>query len=93
MAPQPSIPLVANVLGTIGTICWCVNLMPQILRNYRTKDTEGLPASMMLIWTMSGVPFGVYAISQKFSIALVVQPQCFIVMCGISWAQCLIYGR
>lgn len=93
MAPQTSIPLAANILGTIGTVCWCVQLVPQIWRNYRTKNTEGLPPSMMLIWSMSGVPFGVYAISQKFNIPLIIQPQCFCVLCGVSWAQCLIYGR
>ncbi|KAH7366596.1 PQ loop repeat protein-like protein [Pyrenochaeta sp. MPI-SDFR-AT-0127] len=93
MAPQTSIPPAANVLGTIGTVCWCVQLAPQIWRNYRTKSTEGLPASMMLIWSISGVPFGVYAISQRFNIPLIIQPQCFCVLCGVSWAQCLIYGR
>ncbi|KAI4095056.1 MAG: hypothetical protein L6R37_007133 [Teloschistes peruensis] len=44
MAPQTSIPTVANVLGTIGTVLWCVQLVPQVWRNYRTKSTEGLPA-------------------------------------------------
>lgn len=33
MAPQASIPVAANVLGTIGTVCWCVQLVPQIWRN------------------------------------------------------------
>ncbi|KAL5411876.1 hypothetical protein PMIN06_005631 [Paraphaeosphaeria minitans] len=93
MAPQESIPVAANILGTIGTVCWCVQLVPQILRNYRTKSTEGLPASMMLLWTVSGVPFGAYAIAQNFNIPLMVQPQCFCCLCGVSWAQCLIYGR
>ncbi|KAF2846705.1 PQ loop repeat protein-like protein [Plenodomus tracheiphilus IPT5] len=93
MAPQGSIPVAANVLGTIGTICWCVQLAPQIWRNYRTKSTEGLPPSMMLIWSMSGVPFGVYAVLQQFNMPLIIQPQCFCVLCGVSWAQCLIYGR
>ncbi|KAF2823000.1 PQ loop repeat protein-like protein [Ophiobolus disseminans] len=93
MAPQESIPVAANVLGTIGTVCWCVQLAPQIWRNYRTKSTEGLPAAMMLIWSMSGVPFGIYAIAQQFNIPLIIQPQCFCVLCGVSWAQCLIYGR
>ncbi|KAI8938181.1 hypothetical protein NX059_005846 [Plenodomus lindquistii] len=93
MAPQGSIPPAANVLGTIGTVCWCVQLAPQIWRNYRTKSTEGLPPSMMLIWSMSGVPFGVYAVLQQFNMPLIIQPQCFCVLCGVSWAQCLIYGR
>ncbi|KAI4931303.1 hypothetical protein J4E85_003893 [Alternaria conjuncta] len=93
MAPQTSIPLAANVLGTIGTVFWCVQLLPQIYRNWRTKKTDGLPESMMLLWSISGVPFGVYAIAQQFNIPLIVQPQCFCVLCGVSWAQCLIYSR
>ncbi|KAF2730297.1 PQ loop repeat protein-like protein [Polyplosphaeria fusca] len=93
MAPQTHIPISANVLGTIGTVCWCVQLLPQIWRNHRTKSTVGLPATMMFLWSISGVPFGIYAIVQKFNIALQVQPQCFSLFCGVSWCQCLIYGR
>lgn len=44
------IPVAANVLGTIGTILWCIQLVPQIWYNWRRKKTEGLPASMMLLW-------------------------------------------
>lgn len=55
MAPQTHIPTSANVLGTIGTICWCVQLVPQIWRNWRTKSTEGLPTTMMFMWCISGV--------------------------------------
>lgn len=40
----------ANVLATIGTICWCVQLSPQIWTNWRRKSTEGLPESMMCLW-------------------------------------------
>ncbi|KAF2007494.1 PQ loop repeat protein-like protein [Amniculicola lignicola CBS 123094] len=93
MAPQTSIPLSANILGTIGTICWCVQLFPQIWRNWRTKTTEGLPATMMWLWCASGVPFGIYAISQNFNIPIQIQPQCFCLLCGITWGQCLVYGR
>lgn len=93
MAPQTSIPTSANVLGTIGTICWCVQLIPQIIRNHRTKSTEGLPAAMMFLWSLSGVPFGVYAIVQHFNIPIQVQPQCFCALCLVSWAQCMHYSR
>jgi uncharacterized protein with PQ loop repeat len=93
MAPQTSIPPAANVLGTIGTICWSIQLIPQIWRNYRTKSTKGLPGTMMFIWAAAGIPFGAYAVAQKFNVALVVQPQAFGVLCAVSWAQCLVYGR
>lgn len=93
MAPQTSISRLANVLGTIGTVCWCIQLCPQIWRNWRTRSTEGLPAMSMYLWLVSAVPFGVYAIVQNFNIPLQVQPQCFCLLCGISWLQCLIFGR
>lgn len=52
MAPQTDIPLAANILGTIGTVFWCVQLMPQIWHNWRYKKTEGLPRMMMLLWAI-----------------------------------------
>ena len=93
MPPQPSIPTSATVLGTIGTILWCIQLVPQVWRNHRTKSTEGLPATMMFLWAACGVPFGAYAIAQGFNIPIQVQPQCFCVLCLTCWAQCLRYGR
>ena len=92
MAPQTSIPPAANVLGTIGTILWCIQLCPQIWHSYRTKSVEGLPAAMMLLWSLSGLPFGVYSISQRFNIPLQVQPQFFCLLCMVSWGQCMYYG-
>lgn len=40
----------ANVLGTIGTVFWCIQLIPQIWYNWRRKKTDGLPQLMMLLW-------------------------------------------
>lgn len=64
MAPQGDIPVAANVLGTIGTVFWCIQLIPQIWYNWRQKKTDGLPGLMMFLWAASAVPFGVYAIVQ-----------------------------
>ncbi|KAL8974892.1 MAG: hypothetical protein Q9205_008114, partial [Flavoplaca limonia] len=64
MAPQGDIPIAANVLGTIGTIFWCIQLVPQVWYNWRRKKTDGLPGLMMFLWATSAVPFGVYAIVQ-----------------------------
>ena len=83
--------LVPNILGAIGTVCWCINLLPQVWSNYRQKSTDGLPAPMLILWAASGVLSGVYAIVQDFNVALLVQPQCFTVLGGITWAQCLTY--
>lgn len=93
MAPQASIPAAATVLGTIGTILWCVQLVPQIWTNWRAKATDGLPGSMMLLWALCGVPFGTYAVVQHFSLPLRVQPQVFAALCLASWAQTLAYSR
>lgn len=91
MAPQTSIPTSATVLGTIGTILWCVQLLPQIWTNWRTKATDGLPGSMLFLWALCGVPFGAYSIVQNFNYPIQVQPQCFMVLCLIGWAQTLVY--
>ncbi|KAK4229967.1 hypothetical protein QBC38DRAFT_358285, partial [Podospora fimiseda] len=66
-------------------------LIPQIWTNWRTKKTEGLPGIMMFLWSICGVPFGVYNVAQNFNIPLQVQPQCFMTFCLISWAQTLRY--
>lgn len=91
--PQESVPPAADVLGTIGTICWCVQVIPQIWRNYRCKNTDGLPGVMLMLWASCAVPFGVYAIVQNFSISLQLQPQCFGGLTLITWGQTLYYHR
>ncbi|KAE9365343.1 hypothetical protein N431DRAFT_496451 [Stipitochalara longipes BDJ] len=83
MAPQTSIPVAANVLGTIGT--------GSIWTNYRAKKTDGLPGIMMFLWAVCAVPFGAYSIAQNFNIPIQVQPQVFGTLCLVSWAQTLIY--
>jgi hypothetical protein len=63
---------------------------------YWTKSIESLLAAMMPIWSIwpiYDVPFGVYAVVQRFSIPLVIQPQCFCVLCGVTWAQWLFHGQ
>ncbi|KAI4180558.1 MAG: hypothetical protein L6R41_007164, partial [Letrouitia leprolyta] len=93
MAPQGDIPVAANVLGTIGTVFWCIQLVPQIWYNWKMKKTDGLPGLMMFIWAVSAVPFGVYAIVQKFNIPIQIQPQIFCTLALVSWAQILIYNN
>lgn len=80
-----------NVLGTAGTICWCVQLIPQIIRNYKVKDCTGFPPLMMFLWAASGVPFAIYFFGTDGSIPLRVQPQLFTFFCVISWLQALYY--
>ncbi|KAI5968926.1 HIR3 [Candida theae] len=80
-----------NVLGTIGTILWCVQLVPQIIRNFRAKNCQGLPALMMFLWAASGVPFSIYFVAIDGSIPLRIQPQLFTFFCFVSWIQVLYY--
>ncbi|KAI0837080.1 hypothetical protein F5Y06DRAFT_91645 [Hypoxylon sp. FL0890] len=93
MAPQQNIPPAANVLGTIGTILWCIQTIPQIWTNWRTKKTEGLPGSMMYLWALCGVPFGAYNVVQRFNYPLQIQPQVFMALCLVNWCQILFYNN
>lgn len=80
-----------NVLGTIGTILWCIQLVPQIIRNFRLKDCTGLPPLMMFLWAASGVPFSIYFFGIDGLIPLRIQPQLFTFCCTVSWTQTLYY--
>ncbi|CAK7272722.1 hypothetical protein SEPCBS57363_005289 [Sporothrix epigloea] len=100
MAPQTSIPVTANVLGCEWQIERNTNpatvlalLIPQIWTNWRTKATDGLPALMMFLWAVCGVPFGAYAIIQNFNVPIQIQPQVFMSLSLVSWVQILIYGN
>lgn len=93
MAPQTSIPVTANILGTIGTVFWCVQLLPQIYYNWKQKKTDGLPGLMMFLWAISAVPFGVYAVVQNFNVPIQIQPQVFCALSLVSWAQILTYNN
>jgi uncharacterized protein with PQ loop repeat len=37
-----------NALGTIGAVLWTIQIIPQLVKSYRTKDVEGLSAMLML---------------------------------------------
>ncbi|GCB25948.1 uncharacterized membrane protein YDR090C [Aspergillus awamori] len=50
-APTDATPA-SNVLGTIGTVFWCIQLVPQIWYNWRRKKTEGLPPAMGFLWAV-----------------------------------------
>ncbi|KAK6078863.1 hypothetical protein SCUP515_04302 [Seiridium cupressi] len=93
MTPQADIPIAATVLGAIGTVFWCIQLVPQIWTNWRTKSTDGLPGTMMFLWALCAVPMGAYVIIQNFNIPIQIQPQSFMALCLVSWSQTLIYGR
>ncbi|KAG8821622.1 hypothetical protein FRB91_005033 [Serendipita sp. 411] len=80
-----------NVFGTIGTVLWTGQIIPQIWKSYREKTTVGLSPWLMLIWSVSGIFLGIYAIVQNINIPIIVQPQVFSTLAAISWVQCLYY--
>ncbi|KAI0825804.1 PQ loop repeat-domain-containing protein [Irpex lacteus] len=82
-----------NALATIGTICWTLQVVPQIWKSYREKSTEGLSPWLVFFWGLSGAPLGVYVIVQDLNIPLIIQPHAFAALSILSWAQCQYYGN
>ncbi|KAB2573831.1 Uncharacterized protein DBV05_g7510 [Lasiodiplodia theobromae] len=87
------VPVAANVLGTIGAVCWSIQLIPQIIINYRRHHATGLQPAMMMWWAWAGVPLGVYNIVQSFNIALQIQPQILSFLSLVTWIQCHHYQK
>ncbi|PTU19846.1 hypothetical protein P175DRAFT_0509837 [Aspergillus ochraceoroseus IBT 24754] len=91
MAGDGNVTLASNVLGTIATVLWCIQLIPQIWYNWKQKDTEGVPQVMMLLWASCAVPMGAYLILQQVNLPLQIQPQIFGFFALVSWGQILYY--
>ncbi|WQF79098.1 hypothetical protein CDEST_04112 [Colletotrichum destructivum] len=87
------VPAAANALGTLGAVCWSIQLIPQVVINYRRHNATGLQASMMMLWAWAGVPLGVYNIVEDFNIALQIQPQILTFLSLVTWIQCYYYQR
>jgi hypothetical protein len=68
-----------------------LQLIPQIIINYRRHNTIGLQRLMMLLWACAGVSLGAYNIASNFNIALQIQPQILTVLSLITWIQCYHY--
>ncbi|KAI0306114.1 PQ loop repeat-domain-containing protein [Multifurca ochricompacta] len=81
-----------NVFGTMGAVFWTIQLIPQLIKSWRTKSTKGLSPWLVFLWGISALPLGVYVIVQDLNIPLIVQPQLFGLFCLLSWGQCMYYG-
>ncbi|KAF2173935.1 hypothetical protein M409DRAFT_16204 [Zasmidium cellare ATCC 36951] len=86
-------PALANAFGTLGAVCWSVQLIPQIVINWRRHNATGLQPTMMMLWAWAGVPLGVYNIVSNFNIALQIQPQILAVLSLLTWIQCYYYEQ
>lgn len=81
----------STALATVGTVCWCIQLIPQVLRNWYVRDCEGVPPLMFFLFAISGIPFAVYFIDQNSNIAIMVQPHLFTFFSLIGFWQSLYY--
>ena len=86
-------PALANAFGTLGAVCWSIQLLPQIFLNWRRHNATGLQPTMMMFWAWAGVLLGVYNIVSGFSIALQIQPQILAVLSLVTWIQCYYYEK
>ncbi|KAI4605056.1 hypothetical protein J4E80_010739 [Alternaria sp. BMP 0032] len=87
------VPVAANVLGSLGAVCWSIQLIPQIVINYRRHNATGLQPTMMMLWAWAGVPLSVYNIAEDYNIALRIQPQILTVLSLVTWIQCYYYEK
>lgn len=85
--------IVKDVFGVLGAVCWSIQLLPQVILNYRRHSAAGLSPAFMLSWAFAGIPLGVYNIVSGFSIALQVQPQILTALSLVTWGQCHYYER
>ncbi|KAI0083937.1 PQ loop repeat-domain-containing protein [Irpex rosettiformis] len=90
---MPTNVVAENVLGTMGAVCWMIQLLPQIWKSWREKSTEGLSPFIGFLWGISGAFLGVYVIVQDLNIPLIVQPQVLSVLSLVSWSQCQYYSK
>lgn len=81
----------ATALATIGTVCWCIQLIPQVIRNWYVRDCEGVPPLMFFLFATSGVPFAIYFVDQSANTALMVQPHLFMFFSFVGFWQSLYY--
>jgi len=86
-------PVAENVLGTIGTVCWTIQILPQIWKSWREKATEGLSPWLMFLWGVAAAFLAIFNVAKDLNIPLIVQPQLFGTLAFISWSQCIYYGQ
>ncbi|KAF8587845.1 hypothetical protein K439DRAFT_1385372 [Ramaria rubella] len=90
---MPANNIAENALGTIGTVLWTGQIIPQNWKSWREHSTEGLSASLVFMWALSAIFLGVYTITQDINIPLIIQPQLFGLLSALSWTQCLYHSQ
>ncbi|GAA5853079.1 hypothetical protein JCM5353_007364 [Sporobolomyces roseus] len=82
-----------NVTGTIGTVLWCVQLIPQVYLNHKRRTTEGLHVALYTTWLFSGLFLGIYAILENINIPIILQPHCYGSLCAFIFCQMVYFDR
>ncbi|KAJ6578534.1 PQ loop repeat-domain-containing protein [Mycena capillaripes] len=90
---MPIDPIAENVLGTMGAVCWTVQLIPQVWKSWREKSTDGLSPWLVLLWGIAAGFLGAYAILLDLNVPLILQPQLFGFFSLLSWGQCQYYAQ
>lgn len=75
----------ATTCGLIGTVCWCVQLIPQIRYIIKQKDTTGFNPIFMGLWLIASPFLACYAFISNQNIAIRIQPHLFMVFCLIAY--------
>ncbi|EGC32090.1 hypothetical protein DICPUDRAFT_98992 [Dictyostelium purpureum] len=65
--------ILSNVFGTIGTVLWSVQLIPQIHLNYKRKSTKGVSPVCFGCWYACGLVLGTNLIYNSEPPALFIQ--------------------
>ncbi|KAJ7915816.1 hypothetical protein B0H13DRAFT_2231789 [Mycena leptocephala] len=81
-----------NVFGTMGTICWTIQLIPQIWKSWQEKSTQGLSPWLSPLG-ISTAFLGPYTIILDLNIPLILEPQFFGFLALVAWGQCQYYGH
>lgn len=81
----------STVLGTIGTVLWCIQLVPQVYFLHKNKDATGFPPLFMLLWCISGVFMCVYFVMSDSYIPMQLQPHLFTALCSVACIQAMHY--
>lgn len=83
--------IISTILSTIGTVLWCIQLIPQIYFLHKHKDAEGFPPLFMVLWCIAGLFMCIYFVVSDSYIPMHLQPHLFTTFCFIAWIQAMHY--
>lgn len=81
----------STVCGLLGTLCWCVQLIPQIRYIIKKKDTTGFNPVFMGLWLLASPFLACYAFISNQNIAIRIQPNVFMMFCLVAYYLSCLY--